>query len=344
MRAPVNVAIVGTAGASELAQVLADLPHVRLRWFCGHGAGARESLARAAWQSPALMTTTDLGRRCIEDEDVDAVAFDTDPFTRGNGPVEALAADKHVFVRGPLATTVAAADQLVALAESHDRRLRAFHAAPFSPGARRLRALIDTGSLGDLFYVRAVRAGVAAPGTHVLWHWGAEIVALVLDLLGDQPVEISARGESHVHADVLETVVADLRFATGISAQLHLSGVDRATGVAHVAVVGSELTAILDTGERRELALFGSATPAPADEDGLGATVTFPPLTAADPLRTACEGFVAAVRSRANLGGARESAAVVGVLEAIQRSCASLSPTEPVRFTPDPEVIQLHAN
>jgi len=338
----VNVAIVGTAGASELAQVLADLPHVRLRWFCGHGAGARESLARAAWQSPALMTTTDLGR-VLEDEDVDAVAFDTDPFTRGTGPIEALAADKHVFVRGPLATSLAAADQLVALAEAHDRRLRAYHAAPFSPGARRLRSLIDSGSLGDLFYVRAVRAGVAAPGTHVLWHWGAEVVALVLDLLGDQPVEITARGESHVHADVLETVVADLRFATGISAQLHLSGVDRATA-SRTSVVGSDLTAILDTSERRELALFGSATPAPADENGLGATVTFPPLTAADPLRTACEGFVAAVRSRANLGGARESAAVVGVLEAIQRSCASLTPTEPVRFTPDPEVIQLRAN
>src|SRR5690349_3992366 len=256
MRAPVNVGIVGSAGASDLAQVLGDLPHVRLRWFCGHGAGARESLMRAAWQSPALMTTTELSS-LLEDEEVDAVVFDTDPFTRGNGPAEALGADKHVFVRGPLATTTAAADQLVALAEAHDRRLRAYHAAPFGPGARRLRSLIDTGALGDLFYLRAVRAGVAGPGTHVLWNWGAEVVALVLELLGDQPVEVSARGESHVHADVLETVVADLRFATGISAQLHLSGVDRAP-VSRVTVVGSDLTAVFDLGERRELALHGS--------------------------------------------------------------------------------------
>jgi predicted dehydrogenase len=342
MRAPVNVAIVGTAGASELAQVLSDLPHVRLRWFCGHGAGARESLVRAAWQSPALMTTTELSD-VLDDEEVDAVVFDTDPFTRGNGPAEALAADKHVFVRGPLATNVVAADQLVALAEGHDRRLRAYHEAPFTPGARRLRSLIDAGALGDLFYLTGSRSGVAGPGTHVLWQWGAGLVALVLDLLGDQPVEVSARGESHVRADVLETVVADLRFATGISASLHISGVDRAPA-ARLTVVGSQLTAVVDAEERRELALYGSSMPAPPDEDGLGSTVTYPPLTAADPLRTALEGFVAAVRSRANLGGARESAAVVGVLEALQRACSSQSATEPFRFAQDTQIIQLRAN
>jgi hypothetical protein len=32
------------------------------------------------------------------------------------------------------------------------------------------------------------------------------------------------------------------------------------------------------------------------------------------------------------------------VLEAIQRSCSSLNTTEPFQFTPDPQVIQLHAN
>jgi predicted dehydrogenase len=334
-----NVAIVGTAGASELAQVFADLPHVRLRWFCGHGVGARESLVRAAWQSPALMTTTDLGR-VLDDEEVDAVVFDTDTFSRGTGPADALAAEKHVFVRGPLATTVAAADELVTLAEAHDRRLRAYHAEAFGAGVRRLRALIDRGALGDIFYVRAARAGVMPPGTHLLWHWGADIVAVVLELLGDQPIEITARGESHVRSDVLEAVVADLRFATGISVQLHLSGVDRAA-TSQVTVVGSDSTAILDAERKRELAVYGSSSLV-ASDDEVGTTVTIPSLAPADPLRTACEGFVAAVRSRANPGGARESAAVVGVLEAIQRACATHGDAEPIGQPGETAVIQLH--
>jgi predicted dehydrogenase len=335
-----NVAIVGTAGASEIAQAFADIPHVRLRWFCGHGVGARESLVRAAWQSPALMTTTALDR-VLEDEEVDAVAFDTDTFSRGTGPADALAADKHVFVRGPLATTVAAADELVALAEAHDRRLRAYHAEAFGAGVRRLRGLIDRGTLGDIFYVRAKRAGVMPPGTHLLWHWGADVVAVVLELLGDQPIEVSARGESHVRSDVLEAVVADLRFATGISVQLHLSGVDRAA-TSQVTVVGSDSTAVLDSERKRELAIYSSSSLALSDDEGFGTTVTFPSLSASDPLRTACEGFVAAVRSRANPGGARESAAVVGVLEAIQRACATHGDAEPLAQPGETAVIQLH--
>ena len=109
-----------------------------------------------------------------------------------------------------------------------------------------------------------------------------------------------------------------------------------------VAVVGSDSTAILDGEMRRQLALYDSATPAPSEHDGLGATVTYPPLPTTDPLRTACEGFVAAVRSRASLSGARESAAVVGVLEAIQRACSTQSAVEPAGLTADPAVIQLH--
>lgn len=333
-----NIAIVGTAGNSELAQVFADLPHVRLRWFCGHGIGARESLLRAAWQSPALMTTTDLSR-VLDDEEVDAVVFDIDTLSRGAGPAEAIAADKHVFVRGPIATTTAGADELVTLAEAHDRRLRAYHSAAFGPGVRRLRTLIDRGALGDIFYVRAVRAGMLPAGVHLLWHWGADMVAVVLELLGDQPIEISARGESHVRGNVLETVIADLRFATGISVQLHLSGVDRATA-SNLAVVGSESSAILDAERSRQLAIHGTTSLA-TDEQG-GTTITFPSLGPSDPLRSACEGFVAAVRSRANLGGARESAAVVGVLEAIQRTCAASTQAEPMPPPGETAVIQLH--
>jgi predicted dehydrogenase len=342
MRTPMNVAVVGMAGSSPLAQVFADLPHVWLSWFCSEGGAARGAFG-TAWQAPAPRTTNDFSR-LLDDEDLDAIAFDADALGRGTFPAEALAAGKHVFLRGPLARTVAEADALVSLAEAHHRCLRAYHAAAFTPGARRLRELVYRDELGELFYVRGTHGGMLAPGEHLLWDWAADTTALVLELLGGEPIEVSARGESHARPDLLETIVADLRFATGISAQLHLSGVDRSEST-RIAVVGSESTAVLDGDSTRELALYREANHGWPSEGRREASVSYPALPRTDPLRTACESFVMATKSQANPGADRVAAAVVGVLEVIQQAC-ELGQVAIPRTTTDSDassVIHLHA-
>jgi predicted dehydrogenase len=271
-----------------------------------------------AWQAPSLQTTSDF-RRLLEDDDLDAIAFDTDAIARGSRPAEALAAGKHVFMRGPLARTVAEADLMVALAEANRRCLRVYHSAACTSGARRLRDLVQHGGLGELFYVRATHSGMLPADKHLLWDWAADLTALVLDLLGDQPIEVAARGESYARADQFETIVADLRFATGISAQLHISGVDRREST-RISLVGSEATGLLDSDATRELALHRDTNEAWSGQGRRDASISYPALPTSEPLRVACESFVAATRSQTNPGADRAAAAVVGVLEVMERA------------------------
>jgi predicted dehydrogenase len=271
-----------------------------------------------AWQAPSPQTTSDFNR-LLEDDDLDAIAFDTDALSRGSMPAEALAAGKHVFLRGPLARTVAEADLMVSLAEANHRCLRVYQAPAYTPGTRRLRDLVQQGGLGEIFYVRAMHGGLLPTDEHLLWDWAADLTALVLELLGDQPIEVSARGESYARPDVLETIVADLRFATGISAQLHVSAVDRRE-TTRISIVGSEATALLDGDATRELAVHRDSSDGWASDGKRETAVSYPALPKSEPLRVACESFVAATRSQANPRADRAAAAVVGVLEVMEQA------------------------
>jgi predicted dehydrogenase len=186
--------------------------------------------------------------------------------------------------------------------------------------------LIERGALGDIFYVHAdhyVLRGDAE--LDLLREVGQETLAVVLDLLGDEPVAARARGDAYLGRDWSDVVLAQLGFATGIDVHLHLSHLE-GENVERITVVGSEATAVLDSGNPdRELSLRVTS-PAPGVYDDVsveeGGRIEFR-LPAEDTLRLGCIRFLTAVRSRGDLPYGREASAVLAVVEALERSCAA---------------------
>ena len=304
-----------------VARAFADLPQASLRWICdeAHRLPLTDRMAGPS-------TTADLDN-LLRDEDLDMIAFASTALTSGGRALAALEHDKHVFVSGALAQTSAEADQLVEAAARRDRRLVAHNSALRRPGQRRLRRLIERGALGEIFYLHTRRyAHRADDRPELLWGLTADAVTLVLDLLGDQPVEVDARGESYLGGAGPDVIFASLQFATGITAHLHLSRLE-GEEAERLSVVGSEVTAVLDIAEpNRELTLHANG-PRAFDELALeqGGTITFW-LPQDDPLRLGCAEFVTAVRSPGHHQGAREAAATIAALEALKRAYVRQAP------------------
>ncbi len=66
---------------------------------------------------------------------------------------EALLAGKDVFVEKPLAMKVSEGRDLVELADKHSRILMVGHVLRYHPAVVKLKALIDEGKLGKLYYL-----------------------------------------------------------------------------------------------------------------------------------------------------------------------------------------------
>ena len=93
----------------------------------------------------------------------------------------------------------AEARELRELVHRSGKVLMVGHLLRFHPGVEKLRALIDSGELGDIRYVYGTRVnlGVIRAEENVLWSLGVHDISVVLHLIDSRPVEVSARGSAH---------------------------------------------------------------------------------------------------------------------------------------------------
>ena len=324
MSAPLRLAVVGLGyWGPNLARNLARVGE--LAWACDL---SEENLQRYGPLYPEARMTTQLDE-VLADDTVDAVAIATSVPTHHPLGMRVLAAGKHLFVEKPLALSTAEARELVEAAEAADRRLMVGHLLLFHPGLRKVKSLIDSGELGELRYLYGVRVnlGVIRADENALWSLGAHDIAVLLDLVGERPTELQARGESYVRPGVEDVVFGYLKFPSGVVAHMHLSWLDP-NKTRSLTVVGSDKMAVFDDMDAdRKVTVYDKGIALPrADTYGeyvgvRSGDISIPRIPSDEPLRLEVEEFAAAIREhRAPLSDGHAGVAVVEVLEGLQRS------------------------
>jgi predicted dehydrogenase len=297
-----------------------------LAWCCDLSAENRE---RYAPQYPQARFTADFDD-LLGDPTVDAIAIASSVPTHHPLGLRALAAGKHVFIEKPLAASVADARELVAAAEAADRRLMVGHLLLFHPALAAVRALIESGELGDIYYLygNRVNLGQVRADENALWSLGAHDVAVLLDLIGERPVEAQARGECYVRPTVEDVVFGYLKFPSGVVAHLHLSWLDPHK-TRKLTVVGSKKMVVFDDMETdRKVTIYDKSVSLPRSTDSYGeyvsvrfGDISIPRIPNDEPLRLECQEFVDAIEEgRPPRCSGREGLAVVEVLAAMQAS------------------------
>jgi predicted dehydrogenase len=116
-------------------------------------AGRNEEAARrlgAAFSVPAKAGYRDV----LRDSAIDAVHICTPNAQHFSMAKEALQAGKHVICEKPLTTTVAEAEELVALAARHGVRNCVCHNLRYYPMVQQMRRLREAGDLGEILVVQ----------------------------------------------------------------------------------------------------------------------------------------------------------------------------------------------
>jgi predicted dehydrogenase len=325
---PVRVGVVGLGyWGPNLARNFAAIAGCELAWLCD---GSAEARGRLEHSFPAARATAEL-QDLLDDDRLDAVVLATPVPTHAELAVAVAQAGKHCFVEKPLATTAADAERAVAAAERAGKILMVGHLLEYHPAVARLKELIDSEELGDLYYMYGNRLnlGKLRADENALWSLGAHDVSVALHLIGEEPVECMAHGASYVRESVQDVVFCYLRFPSGIVAHLHLSWLDPHKE-RRITVVGARRMATFD-----DMLIEGKLTiyDKGFDEDtrSWGEYIarsgdTFSPRIAnVEPLRIECEHFVQCVRTGATpRSDGHSGLRVVRVLEALQRSLEQL--------------------
>jgi predicted dehydrogenase len=319
-----NLAAVGLGyWGPNLARNLDELDGAELTSICDRD---EARLERYGGRFPEARKTTRF-EDLLEDDSLDAVAIATPAVTHFELTRQALLAGKHVFVEKPLALSSALGEQLVALAEERALVLMPGHLLLYHPGVTKLKDLVDSEELGRLLYVYGNRQnlGQIRKDENALWSLGAHDLSVILHLVGEEPVEAWARGESFLNPGVEDVVFCYLRFPSGVVAHMHLSWLDPHK-MRRMTVVGDRKMAVFDDMEpERKVTVYDKGPQQPAETWGEWQTrsgdISIPKVANDEPLRLECERFLELLRGEGDrIAAAREGLAVVRALEQLQSS------------------------
>jgi predicted dehydrogenase len=241
----------------------------------------------------------------------------------------ALEGGKHVLVEKPLAMASAEAEDLAACARAHDRVLMVGHTFEYNPAVWKIKELLASGGIGDLYYVYSnrVNLGRVQLDVNALWSIAPHDISILLYLLESLPLTVSARGATFVSEKIEDVVFVLLTFPQNVIAHIHASWLDPSK-TRQMTLVGSEKMIvyddvdpeaklkIYDKGVYKRGAAFGEFQLRVHSGD-----IHIPKIDLTEPLRNECLHFVECIRDHKHpLTDAENGLRVVRVLEAAQRS------------------------
>jgi len=322
-----NVAVVGVGGwGKNLARNYFQIPDCSLKYICDLSRPRLEELRR---QLPGTAITTRFDDLLTDPELHGCVIATTAP-THYALARAALRAGKDVFVEKPFVLEVPQAEELVRIAEQEGRVLMVGHLLEYHPVVGRLKTMIDSHELGDIYYMynQRVNLGMVREDENALWSFAPHDVAALLYLLGKEPTDVAARGQSYLRRGVEDVVFITLNFDDKILAHIHVSWLDPHK-IRKMTIVGSKKMVVFDDMENTEkLKIYDKSAEHNADYNTFAeyvtlrfGDITIPHLRIDEPLRLECRHFLECIRERRQpRSDGRDGVRVVKVLAAAQLS------------------------
>ncbi|MBI5055558.1 MAG: Gfo/Idh/MocA family oxidoreductase [Nitrospirae bacterium] len=193
----------------------------------------------------------------LNEPDIKAVAIATPAATHYDLVKQALLKGKDVFVEKPLALSVNEGEDLVALAKKENRVLMVGHILQYHPAVKKLKELIDSGELGKIQYIYSNRLNIGKLRTeeNILWSFAPHDISVILMLLGEEPVKVSAFGGDYLNSGVYDTTLTTLEFKNEIKSHIFVSWL-HPYKEQRLIFVGSKAMAVFDDVSEEKLFVY----------------------------------------------------------------------------------------
>jgi UDP-2-acetamido-3-amino-2,3-dideoxy-glucuronate N-acetyltransferase len=261
----------------------------------------------------------------LGDNQIQGIALATPAETHADLAIQAMQLGKDVFVEKPMALSISDAEAMQTVANETGRILMVGHLLEYHPAVLKLRELIDSGELGKINYVYSNRLNFGKVRTeeNALWSFAPHDVAVILRLLGQSPIQVSASGGAYLTKGTADVTVSNLKFSDDSRAHIFVSWL-HPYKEQRLVVVGDQKMAIFN-----DVNPFGEKLciyPQSVEFDGplpilKKENAEFIEHANTEPLREECAHFLECMKSRNKpLTDAKSGIEVLKVLHACQES------------------------
>ena len=304
MTAPIGVGVIGVGyWGPNLLRNFNNVTGAEARWAVDLD---EARLSHISELYPDVRTTR-VYRELLADGATSAVVIATPADTHCSLACEAFEAGKHVFVEKPMAMKESECRQMVAAAEKAGRRLMVGHTFLFNNAVHQIKQLIDSGELGDIYYVyiNRVNLGLFREDCNVVWDLAPHDIAILNWLLGSNPKSLTAVGHAYVQPNIEDVAFVNLEYPGNVMAHLHVSWLDP-NKVRTITVVGSKKMLVYDDVSNTEkLRVYDKGVNVMPHYDTFGefqlsyryGDIVLPRIDDSEPLRNEAEHFIACIQN-----------------------------------------------
>jgi len=201
---------------------------------------------------PTITTATDC---CdlLADPSIDAIVVATPVSSHFELGMAALKAGKHVLIEKPLAANSEQAMQLIDEAAKRKRVLMVDHTFVYTSAVRKIRELITSNALGEIYYYDAVRVnlGLFQHDVNVIWDLAIHDLSIMDYVLPNKATAVSATGISHIPGQPENVAYITLFFENPQIGHVHVNWLTPVK-VRHTLIGGSEKMILYDDLEPSE--------------------------------------------------------------------------------------------
>ncbi len=131
----------------------------------------------------------------------------------------------NTLIEKPMALSSKNSRELLEIAEKTGAKLMVGHLLLFHPAIKKIKEIIDQGSIGRLYYLYSTRLKLGKVRTEedVFWSFAPHDIAVLNYFIGHAPTGVEAKGAGFLQDNIFDVTIAQLEYPDNVHAHIFVS-------------------------------------------------------------------------------------------------------------------------
>lgn len=229
---------------------------------------------------------------------------------------------QHVLVEKPMTLSSETSKELVDLANEKGVNLMVGHVLLFHPAIKKIKEIIESGKIGDLYYLYSTRLNLGTIRTeeNVFWSFAPHDISVLDYLVGAPAKKIQSKGSKFLQKNVYDYTMTQLSYDNNIHGHIFVSWLHPFKEQRLVVIGSKGMISFDDSSEKKEIKFYNKHI---EFEQGIPIKMENPteiiPYEQKQPLTEELRYFVENLDKKIEIADGQSGYEVVKVLEKAQQ-------------------------